>query len=178
MINKSKAELLAHYADKDPRVFHQFDGWCSGDDVVGCDEDGHGLTAQTTWELMGGGNVRVLIPVNTTPTLAVTLLRKIAGWIERDAEKIIGWIDGADRPINDMDVFDSMRWLLDKDINLDDRAAVTHALIKPGDYHKDPKTSERFVSWCIKAARANKAAGGLHSGLHSSRAGFVPPEVD
>jgi hypothetical protein len=68
MTAKSKAKLLAHYEDKEPKVFRQFDGWLNSDNVVGCDDDGHGLTAGTTWELtagttwelMNGADVRVL----------------------------------------------------------------------------------------------------------------------
>jgi hypothetical protein len=62
-----------------------------------------------------------------------------------------------------------MRWLLDDGIDLDDRAAVERALNYP--YAND---EQRFVDWCIKAARANKAAGGLRREFGSG--GFVPPE--
>src|SRR5262249_27959686 len=58
----------------------------------------------------------------------------------------------------DMDVFDSMRALLRDEVDLDDRAAVERVLINP--YDLNPYFSSRFVNWCIKAAKANKAAGG------------------
>jgi len=48
-------------------------------------------------------------------------------------------------------------------------------LINP--YDHDPQTSRRFAAWGIKAANANKAAGGLERhewGL----TGFVPPEEE
>jgi hypothetical protein len=76
------------------------------------------------------------------------------------------------RFIDDIDVFDGMRWLLDDGIDLDNRAAVERALNYP--YANDEQTSKRFVDWCIKAARANKAAVGLHREFGSG--GFVPPE--
>ena len=72
-----------------------------------------------------------------------------------------------------MDVFDGMRWLLDKGVDLEDRAAVERSLWC-GMMEDDPA----FVDWCIKAAKANKAAGGLQRNAHgiTSVAGFVPPE--
>jgi hypothetical protein len=75
--------------------------------------------------------------------------------------------------INDMDVFDSMRALLDDGVDLDDRAAVERHLINP--YKDEPPTSKRFIDWCIKAAKANKAAGGLER-IPFGLEGFVPPE--
>jgi hypothetical protein len=78
--------------------------------------------------------------------------------------------------INDMDVFDSMRALLDQGVDLDDREAVERVLINPHGGH-DPEIAARFVNWCIKAAKANKAVGGLQKeGL--AKTGFVPPEFD
>lgn len=76
--------------------------------------------------------------------------------------------------IDDMGVFDHMRGLLDTGIDLDDRAAVEAALANA--YDDDPQLHARFVDWCIKAAKANKAAGGLQTGPFGSGSGFVPPE--
>ena len=74
--------------------------------------------------------------------------------------------------IDDMDVFDSMLALLDDGIDLTDRAAVEKALINP--YH-GTRLSGRFVDWCIKAAKANQAAGGLER--HAlGVSGFLPEE--
>jgi hypothetical protein len=75
--------------------------------------------------------------------------------------------------INDMDVFDSMRHLLDTGVDLDDRADVERVLINP--YKENAETTERFITWCIKAAKANRAAGGLERHEFGLR-GFVPPE--
>ena len=74
--------------------------------------------------------------------------------------------------INDMDVFDAMRLLLDRKIDLSDRAAVERAL--PNRWYSDD-AYRRFVDWVIKSAAANIAAGGLEKhGLGGG--GFVPPE--
>ena len=75
--------------------------------------------------------------------------------------------------INDMDVFDSMRHLLDTGVDLEDRAAVERVLINP--YKENAETSERFVTWCIEAAKANRAAGGLERHEFGG-AGFVSAE--
>jgi hypothetical protein len=82
--------------------------------------------------------------------------------------------------IDDMDVYDSMRALLADGIDLDDRAAVERVLINP---HKaDPATSKRYINWCIRAAKANQAEGGLRDivvrGVCIGGAGFVPAEND
>jgi hypothetical protein len=100
MEGPSKAKLLAHYTDKDPRAFHQFDGWRHGDAVVGCDENGHGATAGKTWELMQGSNVRVLIPLDTPAADAVILLRKITSWIECGALREIEEMSLDDREMS------------------------------------------------------------------------------
>jgi hypothetical protein len=75
--------------------------------------------------------------------------------------------------IDDMDVFDATRALLEDDIDLNDRAAVARAIAVI--YSNEPETRERFIDWCIKAARANKAAGGLPRDRFGGF-GFVPPE--
>lgn len=83
---KTKAELLEHYAKTDPKAFDQWDGWLNvrGDEVIGCDEDGHGVTGIETWELMGRNDwkVRVLVTPDTSTADAVGLLRKMANHIE------------------------------------------------------------------------------------------------
>jgi hypothetical protein len=84
-----------------------------------------------------------------------------------------------DKPIDEMDVFDSMRALLRDGIDLDDRSAVERVLINP--YAYDERTSARFVDWCVKAARFNKAEGRFmdrHRHPALVDAGIIPPEHD
>jgi hypothetical protein len=76
--------------------------------------------------------------------------------------------------INDMDVFDSMRALLDDDVDLTDRAVVEKALINP---YEGTRLSERLVNWCIKAAQANQVAGRLKRHAFGCE-GFVPEEFE
>jgi hypothetical protein len=93
---KTKDELLAHYAKREPKQFVQYDGWadCEGDAVLDSgDGSGYGMATGITHELMRGSNVvRVLIPPDTAPADAVTLLRRIADWIECDG---LYGLDGA-----------------------------------------------------------------------------------
>jgi hypothetical protein len=84
--NITTAELLSHYAKKEPRAFRQFDGFldCWGDDVMHADDDGDALMGRATWELMNTEvGIRVLVPIGTTSADALRLLRKIINWIER-----------------------------------------------------------------------------------------------
>ncbi len=100
---KTKTELLSHYAKKDPRAFRQFDGFQvgSGDDVMRPDDDGDCLMGASTCELMTGADVRVLIPADTASADAITLLRKIITWIERDGgfqAVNVPWLDNEGVP--------------------------------------------------------------------------------
>jgi hypothetical protein len=82
-------------------------------------------------------------------------------------------------PDVDMDVFDSMRALLDAGADLDDRVAIERTIINP--YEDDPSLSDRFIDWCIKAAKANLAAGLEPTetpGGPRYMCGFVPKEFD
>jgi hypothetical protein len=83
-------------------------------------------------------------------------------------------VSGLPKPtvIDEVDLFDSMRALLDDGIDLDDRGAVERVLINP---YCDTDLSERFVDWCIKTAKANHAAGGLQRHAFGG-GGFVPDE--
>ena len=78
--------------------------------------------------------------------------------------------------IDDIDVFDGMRWLVDNGIDPDDRPTVEAELSFAEHYRRDPVLFERYVDWCIKAAHANLAAGGLYRDCYCVGAGFVPPE--
>ena len=91
----TKRELLNHYLTKEPRTFFQYDAWDVGiggphpcGHPSGADEDGHSFSCQVTSELMEGSWVRVLVWPDAGPETAVTLLRKIADWIEDEGETI------------------------------------------------------------------------------------------
>jgi hypothetical protein len=79
---RTKAELLAHYATREPKHFYQFDNWLEKhhDDAI----EGPMSVVGGTWELMRGSDVRVLIPDGVTSTEAVAMLRQIIDWIERN----------------------------------------------------------------------------------------------
>lgn len=86
-----KAEILAHYRERAPRRFFQFDAFADGDEIMGRDEDGQSVTGGDTFELMHGADVRVLIPANGTqpaPELS-KMLRKVADWIDRGGVEAI-----------------------------------------------------------------------------------------
>ncbi len=76
---------LAHYAQREPKHFLQLD--CAympegGDSIMRPDEDGDCMTAGGTVELMYGATVRVLIPHDTDPVIAVRQLKKLAKWLK------------------------------------------------------------------------------------------------
>lgn len=72
--NKNRKEtLLRHYATEEPTEFYQFDAY---HDNLPPDE-GDELSRITTWELMGGFAVRVLIGKGTNKEEAIRLLLKI-----------------------------------------------------------------------------------------------------
>ncbi len=78
---KTKAELLAHYAEKAPHRFFQYDGFGpkSFDDVVRDCGEGFALFSGDTYELMSGGpGVRVLIVPGTNPELVDKVLKRVA----------------------------------------------------------------------------------------------------
>jgi hypothetical protein len=83
-----KSELLAHYAGREPHLYHQYDGWLdvdTGDSIVVPDSDRDALTGTDSWELRSGGiAVRVQIEDGTSKGDAVRLLKKILGWVKRD----------------------------------------------------------------------------------------------
>jgi hypothetical protein len=92
-----KVELLRHYLDREPRLFRQFDGfnpptWPVGPGSEDADDDE--FWCASTWELMNGATVRVLIPQGVDSETALRLLRKIADSIEREP-----WED--DKPFED-----------------------------------------------------------------------------
>ena len=77
--------------------------------------------------------------------------------------------------IADIDVFDSMRFLLDTGVDLTDLRAVERVLINP---YAGTEFGALFVDWCIASAKANRAKGGLQpiqsaSGHVIGKSGFV-----
>ena len=99
----SREECLIHYATREPRLFHQLDGFnppsCPVDDTY--DEDGDELFAGTTIEMMTGGPaVRVLVTDGTDHIIAVRLLRKLADWLDRRPDLIV-----VDSPGRDVEPF-------------------------------------------------------------------------
>lgn len=92
-MNKTKSELLEHYARATPHRFCQFDCFLNvgeGDDIVKPDKDGDSLFNGETYELMSGQvAVRVLITPETAKEDALRALEKIRDWIDRDGFKSI-----------------------------------------------------------------------------------------
>lgn len=89
-----KAELLRHYATKEPRHFYQIDGFYPStgalDDLQ--DPDGDELIGQHTFELMNGASaVRVLATPGADPGVVARILRKAADGIERDPISLSKW---------------------------------------------------------------------------------------
>jgi hypothetical protein len=81
-------EMLAHYAEREPCAFLQYDGFDAPtgmfDDNWGPDVGGHEVIVGITYELMSGmATVRVLIPPESDADVAAALLRKIADRVER-----------------------------------------------------------------------------------------------
>ncbi len=83
-MRQAKKELLEHYEERNPKLFHQYDGHDvgGGDDVMHPDEDGHCIMSSDTYELMYAADVRVLISPGTTRETTVTLLNKIKDFIQ------------------------------------------------------------------------------------------------
>jgi hypothetical protein len=75
--------------------------------------------------------------------------------------------------IDDYDVFDGMRWLPLNKVDLDDQLAVERALRIPFYCAARPALKERFIKWCVQAARLNKESFGR---LGPSAEYFVPAE--
>lgn len=85
------AELLLHYAGRDPKTFLQYDAHDLSeggeDDVMQAEADGFCVTSGERDELMQGSAVRVLVDPETPLKRAVLGLRKIANWIEEDMKR-------------------------------------------------------------------------------------------
>jgi hypothetical protein len=92
-----KGELLEHYANKNPRSFVQFDVFVgmppdgSGNPVgEPPDKDGDDMFWGLTTELMGGSDVRVLVPLDTSKDDVLRALRKIGDCVSNSPE-VLGY---------------------------------------------------------------------------------------
>ena len=81
---KVKAQLLAHYATRPPRLFLQLDGFANApeDDYIKPDADGDVLFCSATVDLMYGASVRVLINPSEPKETVIRVLRKLLDWYE------------------------------------------------------------------------------------------------
>ncbi len=87
--DRLKQGLLAHYAERDPQSFFQFDAFIDvegdADSMMHPDHEGDCVLSGVTQELMTGAcAVRVLITPGTSPEKASDLLHKIAGYVAKD----------------------------------------------------------------------------------------------
>jgi hypothetical protein len=83
------AEKIAHYALCQPRYFLQLDGLFAPkgyDEQSPIDFEGDFLIATRTLELMAGSDVRVLIPIETDPRVAIRQLKKMVTMLETRPE--------------------------------------------------------------------------------------------
>ncbi len=72
-------EKLAHYAEKKPHAFMQYDSFGNHDSDLFCGE---------TTELMNGSQVRVLISAGVDSSEVIAALKKIRQWIKRDPSSL------------------------------------------------------------------------------------------
>ncbi len=86
-----KAQLLAHYATREPSRFLQIDchtnrcgSVCDSCDDDGYDADGDCMDRCVTEELMAGAPVRILISEATTTSAAIRLLDKAAAILREE----------------------------------------------------------------------------------------------
>ena len=82
--NKTKGDLLEHYARREPKAFVQIDCWYGGkmdDDIFHADAAGRTVTSGRVEELMLGTDVRILIEPDGDPKEVVALLREAADMI-------------------------------------------------------------------------------------------------
>jgi hypothetical protein len=86
-----KNQLLEEAEGKEPRFFHQIDGFanCPEDNVMHIDKNGDSICSCTSWELKNLDNeVRVLIHEGSKPEDVIRLLKKILQMIKSDPEII------------------------------------------------------------------------------------------
>ena len=89
-LDKIKGECLAKYADRKPKLFLQIDCFgpdAAGDSVIDPDCTGKGMMAGSTWELMCGTPLRILIADDYTDhELLANMITQAAEWVRSDPE--------------------------------------------------------------------------------------------
>ena len=89
-LSRIKGENLAKYAERKPRLFYQIDCWgpdMAGDSQIDPDCTGKGMMGGSTWELMHGTPVRILIADDYTDhELLADMMVAAAEWLRRDPE--------------------------------------------------------------------------------------------
>ncbi len=81
----SKAELLAKYAQDEPKLFEQWDGWhAQHGDALDYDDDGYVVCSCDTFELMQGSDVRILIDPDMPREEVLHLLHMMLGYYKRE----------------------------------------------------------------------------------------------
>ena len=81
-----KEVLLAHYKQREPHPFIQFDVVSDPryfDDMVTPDSDGYSSSTVYTYELMYGSGVRILIDPETPKDKVIGSIKKVVGWIKK-----------------------------------------------------------------------------------------------
>ena len=103
---KTKAELLAHYATREPTKFVQIDGWSPDQcDGVITDCGGYGLTGCITHELMTGNpRVRVLVVPGTDPDLVLKILVNAHRMYENRSIEGTDAIEGSSPPLRQAEI--------------------------------------------------------------------------
>jgi len=93
---RQKADLLAHYAQREPKAFYQIDGFAHGDDA------GDEIWTTLTYELMTGiPSVRILVTAGTSEADVLRILRKMRklvksrgfGWFRHELTRKETWLD-------------------------------------------------------------------------------------
>jgi hypothetical protein len=81
-------KMIAHYAQCEPKYFLQLDGHFAPSyyEQTPIDLEGDYLDASRTLELMSGSTVRVLIPWDTHPKVAIRQLKKMAKLLQTKPE--------------------------------------------------------------------------------------------
>ena len=89
-LSRIKGECLAKYSERKPTLFFQIDCWgpnAAGDSIIDPHSSGKGMTAGSTWELMHGSPVRILIAEDyTDQKLLADMITEAAEWIRRCPE--------------------------------------------------------------------------------------------